>query len=221
MIVMPWSAEELQAEVSSPDWGGKVLEALRNYFSDRGWLLEPAQLVEADLEFEPDGTPVLVAIYDHPHYDRRIGLRHRLDDYPMAIPEGSSPAEAMAQDIAVYEISEPLGRYSEILVDDGDGVWWWGDGFPELSKNPNAPWFSDLPPACWQKMTDVWTVATGNDQVCGSVAVADGPVMERPTVLMPPRQVHCVRQKGHIGVHGSASRSNHPDGSELEVFAWD
>jgi hypothetical protein len=122
---MAWSQVELQAELSSPDWGTKVWEALRGYFSDGCWLLEAARLVDSNLEVELDGTPVLVAIYDHPYYDRRIGLRHRLDDYPTPIPEGSSPAEAMAQDIAVYVISEPLGRYSDRLVEDGSGVWWW------------------------------------------------------------------------------------------------
>jgi hypothetical protein len=63
----------------------------------------------------------------------------------MSIPEGYSPAEAMAEDIAVYEISEPLGRYFKILVDDGEGVWWWGDGFPDLTPDPDRPWFADLP----------------------------------------------------------------------------
>jgi hypothetical protein len=43
----------------------------------------------------------------------------------MAIPEECSPDEAMAQDVAVYEISEPLGTWSEGLVDDDSGVWWW------------------------------------------------------------------------------------------------
>jgi hypothetical protein len=112
-----WSQEELQAEISSPEWGTKVLEALGTYLSEGRWLLEAAKLVDSWLEVEPDGTPVLVAIYDHPYYDRRIGLRHRLNDFPLSIPEGRSPAEGMPETIALYEISEPLGTWAERLVE--------------------------------------------------------------------------------------------------------
>jgi hypothetical protein len=120
-----WSPEQLQAEISSPEWGAKVLEALRAYFDEGRYLMEAATLVDSGLEVEPDGTPVLIAIYDHPYYDRRIGLRHRLNDLPLTIPEGRSPAEGMAETIAVLEISEPLGMWAERLVEDDAGVWWW------------------------------------------------------------------------------------------------
>jgi hypothetical protein len=65
-----WSQEELQAEISSPEWGAKVLKALRTYFDEGRPLLEAAKLVDSGLDFERDGTPVLFAIYDHPYYDR-------------------------------------------------------------------------------------------------------------------------------------------------------
>jgi hypothetical protein len=191
------------------EWAKQVLVALRAYFEDGRPLLTSTRLVEARLTSDSDGTPVLNAISDRPDNERRIGLRRRLIRYTVPDQPGWD-AEALAEDIARYEISEPLGRYSEILVDDGNGVWWWGDGYPELSKNPNAPWYSDLPWARWRKVTDAWTVATLNDQACKSVAVAEGPVTEPPAVLMPPQQVHCVRPNGHIGVHGSTSRSTDP-----------
>ena len=60
-----------------------------------------------------------------PYCDRRIGLRLRLNDFPMTISEGRSPAEGMAENIALYEISEPLGTWAERLVEDSAGVWWW------------------------------------------------------------------------------------------------
>jgi hypothetical protein len=31
----------------------------------------------------------------------------------------------MAQDIAVFQISEPLGTYYYRLVEDDAGIWWW------------------------------------------------------------------------------------------------
>jgi hypothetical protein len=122
---MSWSQQELQAEVSSAQWGPKVLVALKQYFSEGRPLLEAAVLIDAGLKFDSDGTPILFAVYDHPYYDRRIGLRHRLNDFPLTIPEGSTPAEGMAETIALYEISEPLGTWQDKLVEDNAGVWWW------------------------------------------------------------------------------------------------
>jgi hypothetical protein len=111
--------------MASPSWGQDVVDALRRYFADGGWLLEPVSLVEVTLGEADDGSPAVVAIYDHSLYTERIGLKSRLDQSPMAIPKGSSPAEALAQDIAVYEISEPLGSYYDRLVEDENGIWWW------------------------------------------------------------------------------------------------
>ncbi len=219
---MAWTEAELRAEVASPEWGAKVLEALRRHFTEGGWLLAAAQLVDSRLEFESDGTPVLLAVYDHPSYERRIGLRRRLNDFPMSVPERRTPAQAMAEDIAVYQISEPLGRYHEILVEDGEGVWWWGDGFPDLTENPDAPWYAGLPRGCWRSPAGTWTVAARDEPVCGSVAVTDEQKLDRRRpVVLPPQPVRCIRPVGHVGAHVSASRSREPDGSDLEVFGWD
>jgi hypothetical protein len=109
-------------------FGQQVLDALVAYFRDGEWLLYPADLIEAHLEMDPDGVPVLRAVYDHPLYRERLGLRRRLDCW------GGSDvnAEALAEEIAVFDISEPLGRYYEILVTDEQGVAWWGDGYRDL-----------------------------------------------------------------------------------------
>jgi hypothetical protein len=125
--------------------------ALLAHFDERRGLLTPTRLVEAHLTWDMDGTPVLLATYDHPEEDRRMGLRRRLIRYPLPERPGWEP-KALAVDIATYQISEPLGRYSEILVDDGKGVWWWGDGYPGLTKDPNAPWYADRPRGNWRKL---------------------------------------------------------------------
>jgi hypothetical protein len=122
--------------VASPfDWsnfGYRVVEALHAYFREGKWLLAPATLVDAQLTSDPDGVPVLLAIYDHPGYvNKRLGLRRRLDHWNLDAPE------AKAEDIAIYDISEPLGNYYELLVEDGQGVWWWGDGYPQ-PRQPGA-----------------------------------------------------------------------------------
>jgi hypothetical protein len=202
------------------NWAEQVLAALRAYFEEGRPLLTSTRLVEAHLKSDPDGTPVLEVISVRTDDMRRIGLRRRLIRYIVPGQPGWDP-EVLAADIAQHDISEPLGRYSEILVDDGSGVWWWGDGYPELSVDPDAPWYAGLPWAGWRKVTDEWTVAAHDEQRCGSLAVADGPVMEQPTVLMPPEEVRCLRPNGHLGVHGSTSRPSDPNGSDLEVLAWD
>ena len=48
-----------------------------------------------------------------------------------------TPEESLAEEIALYEISEPIGRYYDLLIEDGEGVWWWGDGYPDLSEHPD------------------------------------------------------------------------------------
>lgn len=130
---MSWGMDDWQAASSSPDWGAKVAQALKRYFDDGKWLLEPAHLNQVDTEIDEDGVPVLLAIYEHPYIeDRRIGLRRRLDRPPFAEHGKDTPEASLAAEIAVYEISEPLGRYYDLLVQDDDAVWWWGDGFPKL-----------------------------------------------------------------------------------------
>jgi hypothetical protein len=121
---------------SAPDWGDRVAEALRRYFRDGRPLTAPATLVDATTENDPDGVPVLRAVYDHGWSQKRLGLRRRLDREPMMDNE-PTPEESLAEEIALYEISEPLGRYSDLLVEDGHGVWWWGDGYPDLSEHPD------------------------------------------------------------------------------------
>ena len=121
--------------MASPDWGTRVVTAVLGYSTDGKWLLEPVRLINVSLEIDPDGTPVLKVIYESPSHSKRIGLRRRLDRIPFGAHGGESPEESLAREICIYEISEPLGRYSELLVEDANGVWWWGDGYPTLSEN--------------------------------------------------------------------------------------
>jgi hypothetical protein len=122
--------------VSAPDWGDRVVEALVRYFRDGRRLSAPATLVEATTEFDTDGVPVLRAVYDHGWSQKRLGLRRRLDGEPMTDNE-PTPEESLAEEIALYEISEPIGRLYDLLVEEADGVWWWGDGYPDLSEHPD------------------------------------------------------------------------------------
>lgn len=66
--------DDSSAGMASATWGKDVLEALRKYF-DSGRLIDPVELVEATLSVTNDGSPAVIAIYDHPWYDRRVGLR--------------------------------------------------------------------------------------------------------------------------------------------------
>ena len=126
---MSWTQGEWAAAASSPDWGAKVADALVRYFDQGKWLLAQARLMSVSTEADPDGAPVLRAIYEHPNWLEGTGLRRRLDQIPTSAGEDETPEESKAFWIAVFEISEPLGSYHGQLVPDEDGVYWWGDGF--------------------------------------------------------------------------------------------
>ena len=116
--------DALASDMGSATWGPDVLAALRSYFGS-GRLRVTVQLVAASLGVTSDGRPAIIVIYEHPLYDKRVGLRSRLDQVPTSIYEGMSAAESRAHDIAEYEIAEPLGTYYEALAEDDSGVWWW------------------------------------------------------------------------------------------------
>lgn len=101
-----------------------------SYFNQGGLLLESAQLIDASIEVDADGVPVLIAVYDHPSWPERTGLRRRLNRMPFANHGENTPEASQAAEVAIYEISEPLGTHYHSLVEDSSGVWWWGDGYP-------------------------------------------------------------------------------------------
>jgi hypothetical protein len=43
-----------------------------------------------------------------------------------------TPEQALARQVAIFDVAEPLGAYYDLLVEDDQGVSWWGDGYPEL-----------------------------------------------------------------------------------------
>jgi hypothetical protein len=210
-----------------PAYGQRVLEALRSYFAEGKWLLEPATLIQAHLDFDADGVAVLLAVYDHPLYPQRIGLRRRLDR------ELGSDPESLAEQIAIYGISEPMGRYYDLLVEDEAGVWWWGDGYPDIGEHPDfnlkrgevrsvscllrgsfEPYPRRLEPgtlvladqhASWTSTQDVHRQALSLDFQVEAVRSRPARFQEQRTnadgtvVLMPsPITVTCVTPLGHI-----------------------
>ena len=124
---MKWPSEdEWRAAVSAPDWGERVVAELRRYFVEGRSTLEPVRLIDARLEVDPDGVPMLLAIYEHPSWPERTGMRRRLDRTPVAGTPGERDlAEWLAGDIACLEMGEPLGTQHDLLVEDDNGVWWW------------------------------------------------------------------------------------------------
>jgi hypothetical protein len=102
-----------------------VVEALRVYFESGQWLMEPVQLVSAELEVDSEGHPYLMAIYDHPYYHDRLGYRRPLDREPFVLTDLGSPAESMAGMIAQYEISEPVAPVDGMSDPDDTGTRWW------------------------------------------------------------------------------------------------
>jgi hypothetical protein len=75
LALVAHSLADYDEAVASSEWGSRVVDELRRYFSEGQWLMEPVHLVSAELEVGPDGGPVLVAIYDHSGYRDRLGYR--------------------------------------------------------------------------------------------------------------------------------------------------
>jgi hypothetical protein len=117
--------DDLGTAMDAATWGQDVLAALRRYFESERLRDPMVRLVAASLGVTDDGSPAVIAVYDHPWYDRRVGRRSRLDQPPLSIYKGMTAAESLAHDIAEYEIAEPLGTYYESLAEDDSGVWWW------------------------------------------------------------------------------------------------
>lgn len=125
------------AAVAAPNWGERVVAALRAQMRDPDQLLEPAVLVDAWSEQDPDGVHVLVAIYDHPYWPQRTGLRMRLDEPPFDWPRANQDLAAWLAGNIADEIAEPLGRMYDLLVADENAVYWWGDGYRHISEHPD------------------------------------------------------------------------------------
>jgi hypothetical protein len=135
-----WTPEEWQEAAIEPDWGVRVADELRRYFGKGDPLLEAARLVNARVEVDSDGVPALLAVCDHPGWSERTWLRRRLNRMPFGAHDKDTPEASQAAEIAIYEISEPLGTYYYYsLVEDSSGVWWWGDGYPATGSGCPLP----------------------------------------------------------------------------------
>jgi len=78
----------------------------------------------------------IFVVYTAPWFSGPIGYRRRLVD-------DQNPY--LAEDIAHFEIAEPLGRLTEVMgPSDEDGITWWDDTtlqqFFEASKRPRFWW---------------------------------------------------------------------------------
>jgi hypothetical protein len=91
--------------------------------NDPTW--EPRQLLDVSVETPADPLALRVIYRRWDDNERTLGFRYDLAE---SIAHGSSAQDAF-EDI-VQILSEPLGRQSSLLVEEG-GVWWWGDGYPE------------------------------------------------------------------------------------------
>jgi transcriptional regulator with XRE-family HTH domain len=132
------SEDEWKAAITAPDWGERVLAEFRRYFAEGLPTLEPVQLIDASIDVDSDGVPVLLAIYHHAFWPERTGMRRRLDRTPVAgSPGEQSLVEWLVGHIAWLEMGEPLGRQHDLLVEDDNGVWWWGDGYPDITQHPD------------------------------------------------------------------------------------
>jgi len=124
-----WSDHEWDRKIQSPEWANSALSELKQLFEEGFIWLSPVTLIDASLVMDADGVAVLVLIYDDRRWEKRTGLRRRLDRRPTSLAPGQTAERSLAIDIAMSDLGEPLGTIYSRLVPDDEGVWWWGDGF--------------------------------------------------------------------------------------------
>lgn len=81
-----------------------------------------------------DGDAALCIVYRAPFARGLVGIRRETH-----LPTRGFPSDAteLGQDIADFDIGEPLGSVSERLRVDVYGVQWWGHLLPDLPRRPS------------------------------------------------------------------------------------
>ncbi len=96
-------------------------------------------LVDTWVEREAPGKEYLCVVYDHPWWPERTGLRHVIEPPPANLSPHDLKDYLQDEVTAIVDdsVGEPLGRFHDLLVPDGNGVHWWGDGYPGLDEHPD------------------------------------------------------------------------------------
>jgi hypothetical protein len=89
-----------------------------------------------------DDAECLCFVYRYPYFDGVLGLRRSDDDDDDDDDGGESGAVAdprsFGQDVADFDIGEPLGTVVDRLRVDAAGVHWWGDLDEALPPLPDS-----------------------------------------------------------------------------------
>lgn len=114
--------------------GDQVLSEVLDHFSTGGLAAEgdswgPSAIVDSWLE---PGSEVIRIVYRRWETDAPV-IGYRCD---VALQRDGHliPSKEIASDV-IDQISEPLGRQADLLVEE-QGVWWWGDGYPDVGDSP-------------------------------------------------------------------------------------
>lgn len=109
----------------SEQWGPRALLACLRKLRDGG-PTEAASVVVRDAWASSDGFRV---VYDSPGGTRVGIIRDRwttIDRLDVYATGDVATAEEFGEEVADFNIGEPLGAYADILDMDADGLGWWG-----------------------------------------------------------------------------------------------
>jgi hypothetical protein len=84
-----------------------------------------------------DDDEYLCFVYQYPYFVGVLGLR-RSDEDDSDEPDSVADPRSFGQDIADFDIGEPLGTVVERLRVDAAGVHWWGDLDESLPSLPDS-----------------------------------------------------------------------------------
>lgn len=83
-----------------------------------------------------DDEECLCFVYQYPAFDGVLGLR--CDTQTDMYGEAPTDPGDFGQDVADFDIGEPLGTVVDVLRQDPQGVWWWGTLGTELPPLPES-----------------------------------------------------------------------------------
>lgn len=91
-----------------------------------------------------DDAGYLCFVYRYPYFDGVLGLRRDDDLAEDVFGDALADPRALGQEIADFDIGEPLGSVAERLRTDALGVHWWGNLDDDLPTLPPSERLRDV-----------------------------------------------------------------------------
>jgi hypothetical protein len=107
------------------EWADQVLADVLHVMARGDELVHGAEVKRTWTAVE-NGAPIVSVVHRHPWWPFPTGLRCNRD-HGLGGDRSRTWSEHVAEELAHFNVGEPLGTFAMSMVPDSDGVWWWGD----------------------------------------------------------------------------------------------